>query len=532
MSNDRRQRRPPRVLVTALEPHQLERLRERQSRFNSVTGRLLDFMHEDRRLKAEIRSAADFFFGGHKQLPHAQDEDALKAAFGRFSEWFLYERISRSYREHPIDTFIARLPAGEERLFAESVRHNVLDSFAVRAVAPGSGLTVEGLLNRRRFEVLEHSASQTLTPGAVLLGRLFPLDEQFWTLSGVILSLNDADVAAELSAGLSRIAPKDRGVPSQRDFEELLMGKKRRVTFRHDEPPMEQLDARAMELLREAGIDADIDTLRARMSRAESPLELFEELSKSADFVNEEQLRETVGVLMALWNTTPRPELDGRTPSETRQGSPIGPQERRLLEEFGEVLEREKFSSRFKTAKRRPVAIAARQREWMSVPRDDLNGRTPAEVIAAERAELRKDPADSRRSFRCRCANRSPITTISRYGSPFPTMPDLSSPSTIHRRGIPVRRRSVATTPNVLAAAARSTNAAISVESWPSSRGFLSPGALRKTSLPQVVRVFGSFREAAQPGTEYSPQCTKMPSLAFWYQSGSSCRRTDSSVGS
>src|SRR5690348_6567706 len=39
-----------------------------------------------------------------------------------------------------------------------------------------------------------------------------------------------------------------------------------------------------------------------------------------------------------------------------------------------------------------------------------------------------------------------------------------------------------------------------------------------------------STRDAAQPGTEYRPQCTKMPSLAPSYHAGSGCRRTESSV--
>lgn len=107
--------------------------------------------------------------------PHLGDDPQSRLAYGRFCEWFVYERSSRSHREPPIETFLGRLPQGERRRFVESLRENVLDTFAVRAAAPKLGLTLESLATGRMFDVVERSASQALSPGAVLIGRIFPL---------------------------------------------------------------------------------------------------------------------------------------------------------------------------------------------------------------------------------------------------------------------------------------------------------------------------------------------------------------------
>jgi hypothetical protein len=378
------------VLCAGLDSEQRRSLGERQRLFQELTRRLFEFTEQDPRLSAEILPASKYFFHGHNPLPHVQNEQDSRLAFGRCTEWFAYERVSRGYRQRPIETFMARLPDGDERRFAEQMTRNVLDSFAVRAVAPGRGITLQSLTSQRVFDVFEHSASQQLVCGAVLMGRLFPLDEQFWTLSGVMLSLNDARAAEHLARDLSRLDPEARGVRSQRDYEAAIMGEAdKAVTFEEKEQlPADQIEARVRTLLAEAGITADIASLRRRMSCAEYPLDVAEGVLKKGRFVNEEHMEELFAALMELWNTTARPGLDGRTPREANKLAPVGPMELRLAGEFAESLRREGFPDRFgKDRKRRRAAIAARQHEWMNTPRDDLDGVSPAEVVAAERAQ-------------------------------------------------------------------------------------------------------------------------------------------------
>jgi hypothetical protein len=379
------------VRARALDSEQRRFLEERQLLFQDLTRRLFEFTEQEPKLRAEILPASKHFFHGRNPLPHVRNEQDFRLAFGRCTEWFAYERVSRSYRQRPIETFLARLPDGEERRFAEQLlRRNVLDSFAVRAVAPGCGITLESLTSQRIFDVFEHSASQELVCGAVLMGRLFPLDEQFWTLSGVMLSLNDARAAEQLGRDLSRLEPEARGVPSQRDYEAAIMGETQRpVTFtENDELPADQIEARVEALLEEAGIKADMASLRRRVSVAEQPFDVVDSLLKKARFIDQEHMEEAFAGLMQLWNTTARPELDGRTPQEANKLAPVGPMELRLAGEFAESLRREGFPDRFgRNQKRRRTAIAARQHEWMNAPREDLGGLSPAEVVAAERAQ-------------------------------------------------------------------------------------------------------------------------------------------------
>jgi SEC-C motif-containing protein len=124
------------------------------------------------------------------------------------------------------------------------------------------------------------------------------------------------------------------------------------------------------------------------MSRAQYPLDAVEGLLKKGRFVNEEQVQETFAGLMELWNTTARPELDGRTPREVSRLAPIGPLERQLAGQFAESIRCEGLPERFRhDRKRRRAAIAARQQEWMNTPREDFGGLAPSELIAAERAD-------------------------------------------------------------------------------------------------------------------------------------------------
>jgi hypothetical protein len=309
-------------------------------------------------------------------------------------EWFIHERRSRRHRETPLRTFLARLP-DEERRRVEPLCESVLDTFAVREVVAGTGLLVEGLASGHRFEVFERSASGQLAPGAAVMGRLFRLDERTWTLSAYAIPLDDPRTAEAIWHDYGALPAEKRHPPSQRDYETLLIGTISRGLDAADveETPEREIEPRLRELLRLAELRIDLEGLRRRIAVADFPMDVFESVLEAGSFLDAEHVEETLALLQDLWNTTPRPDLDGRTPRQVRDLSPTGPLERSLISELAAALHRSGIAEHFADdVERRRAEIAAFQSEWMERPLPDRGGRTPREIVAEERARaMEKD---------------------------------------------------------------------------------------------------------------------------------------------
>ena len=297
-----------------------KRLVRLQEGFRDASRRLNEFIAASDDLQAEMLEASRYFFRGRNPFDGVRPLQ-VETALGRLAEWFALERISRARRCRPVESFLAEAPKSKSAAPLARLNQSVLDSFAVRDIDPGNGVVVESLMSGRRFEVFERTASAHLVPGAVAMGRLFPLDDRFWTFSPWMSFLDDPRAAAEIEPALAAIPPEKREPPSQRDLEDVLSGDARAARSGAVEPeePRDGVEERLRTLLEAAGLDEDIDALRRRMSRAPSLTSLLEEVLAKGTYLDQEQIELTINAVSDLWNTTPRPELRGRSPWEAHR---------------------------------------------------------------------------------------------------------------------------------------------------------------------------------------------------------------------
>lgn len=85
-------------------------------------------------------------------------------------------------------------------------------------------------------------------------------------------------------------------------------------------PESDARDAGPAELLAADGT-LDADALRVRIATADSPTSVIDEVFSIAPPPNEAAARRVIGTVMTLWNTTPRPELGGKTPEQVHRES-------------------------------------------------------------------------------------------------------------------------------------------------------------------------------------------------------------------
>jgi hypothetical protein len=95
----------------------------------------------------------------------------------------------------------------------------------------------------------------------------------------------------------------------------------------------------------------------------------------------------TMMFVQRLWNLTPREELNGLSPDEMgERAGHGGPQETMLMEEGMEyVMKKLRGRSERVLERRGAELVVEMMHDWLHKPQRKLDGRTPMDVIAAER---------------------------------------------------------------------------------------------------------------------------------------------------
>jgi hypothetical protein len=300
-------------------------------------------------------------------------------------EWFCLERISRAYGEPPVQTFLAREHMPEaQRPLAERIKENTFSFFEVVDIVPEKSFTVRDLQSDKELVIREKLATRSIKRGGLLVGRVFPLGDDTWTMSGVI----EYRMGADIQGGREKLLKAAKEGRSIR-FSQLDMGREKgRASGPVPMAPWDgpELERRLRFALREGRIKATIPALRKRIRVAKAPTGLIEELMIESARKDEEWQFEISQLLAGLWNLTPRSELGNRSPVELGGDRGAGPEELKLMHAF---VRRMESSGMLLASSGSPEQMRKLMNEemasWMETPQDQLGGLSPRQVIEQER---------------------------------------------------------------------------------------------------------------------------------------------------
>lgn len=207
-------------------------------------------------LRAEFAASRAVFFDGRAE-PVAELDRQL--ALRRHLEWFALERPSDALEGVPAECLLAEWQAALDETDPELVQAVLRSNcgiFEVLELAPDGRLLAADLVGQTRVLLEEPELAREITVGDLLVGRVFPLDEQRGCMSPAGLWLRHAQLVEALRHDLASARGGRRGKLriSQAEVERMFHGPAPLVA-----PGVvpargaEQARERALELLRGAG---------------------------------------------------------------------------------------------------------------------------------------------------------------------------------------------------------------------------------------------------------------------------------------
>ncbi len=300
-----------------------------------------ELVRESPALRAELdRSLAAF----PKPAPGARSA-TLRARERRHLEWFLFERPSEHLGGPPGE--LLRAAWLERSGPADLALVGVLSAsragaFVVTEVTPDEGLWMRDLFGAGEMAIRERSTGDQIAAGDLLVGRIYPTEDDVHVLSWAAASFRNRPLVEALSEDVERLRARRRGVLriEQIELERIFFdpGKPPAV-----EPAAHDVDEEAIrELVERAGISREdarsaLAVLNDALQHPQAGGNPVTELLNRMAFETECDLDATREILLATWNArhnglkAPAPEV-----VETRPEEEDAPDVRNALQAFDE----------------------------------------------------------------------------------------------------------------------------------------------------------------------------------------------------
>lgn len=341
--------------------------RDYQHEMDLFYSRIGRFIEERPELISELDTKLGFF--GPLQMP---DKDKRMLVL----DWFMFDAKSKALRENPLDCLLKEADLDEEtKQLYRNFRQSKFSLFEIKALRIGKGMLLINLLDNQEHQVFDVSASKTLQKGQCCLLRMLPFEDYF-ILTGV-----GYPFPASSTPVLRLIAKNMRESGRPVHLSPLQV-----CEIMFAAPKREQLPVRErFELIcREHGISSDeirqfLEEMRRKALNKEGnegfAEKIFDKLKPRPGF----DARELSEALVGTWNSfvAEQPDYVEKGPMETMLvraaldyvGNRVKPDGRKNLE---------KLESQMNEL----------QREWLNSPLEELEGKTPAEIILEEREQL------------------------------------------------------------------------------------------------------------------------------------------------
>jgi len=279
----------------------------------------------------------------------------------------------------PYERYLENAPiAPSDRAAFETFARNVFSVFEVREVFTGDGIVVSDMLRGGDCFVRERLGSLQLETGNVVFCRLAAFKSCYFIISPA----SDA-WPPEMGYSIKRYL-RDTG--SDDDDRKIGAFDILDMTLELEDRPtdLNSLKRALKRRLRDVGIQIDFRSLGRRINTNDSPFDAFPEIFEH-DYSSQEELKDIIDLVHALWNKHPRKEFHGKSPEEM---SSIGPRENSLILDLMEETKNAVDPDEHPSLEEAQLACDAFRDSWLLTPQEELDGKTPMEVIREERIEL------------------------------------------------------------------------------------------------------------------------------------------------
>lgn len=363
------------------------------TRVNEFTLDIVEFCENDPHLFKELIKERERFFTTTPEK-YYKTFDEENWAEQRFADYFMFSYISQYYEMTPLEVFLSKNLSKYNR-YAQQIflgfKNNIFSAFTISKVVVGSYFMAKDLTSGKEYKVRENKATYKLKEGDYIVGRILPYETDY-ALSNVNLTY-PKESSYILKRLWKNVPPNITRVVTPLMIEKELFQKDRDI--KKEEKNLESVEKKLKYLLKKhLGKKApSIKNLRKKINKIIDPFPLMRELSGKMNFLSNEELIEFQQLFMDFWNLSPRDEFGGKSPQEINEQG-IGPRERELSQDLIFYVQAEIDPSNYSHQDELDKAIKRCQERWLHQPQEELDNKSPWEVILEERKRLgnpRKD---------------------------------------------------------------------------------------------------------------------------------------------
>lgn len=363
------------------------------TRVNEFTLDIIEFCENDPHLYKELTKEREKFFTLTPEVYYKTFDEKNWAEL-RFADYFMFSYISQYYEMTPLEVFLFKMLSEynkqDQQIFL-GFKSNIFSAFTISKVLVGSYFIAKDLTSGKEYKIRENKATYKLKEGDYIVGRILPYETDY-ALSNINLTYPKG--SSYILKRLWKNSPSDiTRTITPLMIEKVLFQKDRDNT--KEEKNLESVEKKLKHFLKKhLGKKApSIKNLRKKINKISDPFPLMRELSGKFNFSSNEELIKFQKLFMDLWNYSPRDEFQGKSPQEiNKQG--IGPREKELSQDLIFYAQAEIDPSNYSNQDELNKIVKRCQERWLNQPQEELDNKTPWEVILEERKKLgnsRKD---------------------------------------------------------------------------------------------------------------------------------------------
>jgi tetratricopeptide (TPR) repeat protein len=255
---------------------------------------------------------------------------------------------------------------------------NVFSIFKIIDIQYDKGMMLQDLVWTETYWITEKKGTHMTNVGDVVFCRIAPFQDGFISLSPAINKW-PPEASYLIERGFRGVHTHEEGRPINAfDIFEIIYCSKEKTK------DLTEIKKVLKKKLIKLGLKIDFRSLDTRINEHTNIYDAFPEI-QDFNFPSNKDFRETMDLVLLLWNTYPRREFKGKTPQQTFK---IGPRENMLVQDLINEAMREINPDTYPSSVDAEAAAKKYQKIWLEKPQKELGGKTPIEVILKEREML------------------------------------------------------------------------------------------------------------------------------------------------
>jgi len=348
---------------------------------------IMEFCERDPYLSKELIKERERFFTTTPELYYKTFEE-INSVEQRFADYYIFACISQYYETSPLEVFLSKNLFEynkKDRNILLGFKNDIFDIFNIVKVVVGSCFIAKNFTSNQKYKVWESNATYQIKEGDHVVGRILPYETDYALCNFNILCPKD------FAYSLKRLRRND---PSEiiHSITPLMIEKEIYQACQNlkvEENSLEFVEKKLKHFLKKyLGKKApSIKNLRKRINKITEPFPLMRELSGKFNFSSDDESIEFQKIFMDFWNLSSRDEFQGESPQEVNEQS-MGPRERELILDLMRQIQSSINPNNFSNREELDKAIKKCQDQWLQQPQEELDHKTPWEVILDERKKL------------------------------------------------------------------------------------------------------------------------------------------------